>query len=85
MIQDCEHKAGPHTHNLSLCDPFLHQFKVCFFVMYWWWYAEYMYNNDYLQQEWLLSTGSYVASAKKKRMNGCVYQDYLDLFENDLV
>ena len=44
-----------------------------------------MYNNDYLQQEWLLSTGSYVASAKKKRMNGCICQDYLDLFENDLV
>ena len=36
-----------------------------------------MYNNDYLQEEWLLSTGSYVASAKTKRMND------LASFEND--
>ena len=29
-----------------------------------------MCNNDYLQKEWLLSSGSYVASAKRRRMNG---------------
>ena len=40
-------------------------------IMYWWWYrVECMQNDDYLQQEWLLSTGSYVASANMKRLNG---------------